>query len=123
MTRAHKWQTSSQLHWLLPSASPWRGTAVGKPSSRSGQFSLQGKEVWSPQGQQSFARGSLFQQWSRWLWSCGFGGCWAGVCRLFLLSQQLSFGSPRTPKSIKRLMLRSELWDGLSKELGNAEKT
>ncbi|XP_074729547.1 serine/threonine-protein kinase 36 isoform X4 [Strix uralensis] len=39
MTRAHMWQTSSWLHWLLPAASPWRGTAVGKPSSRSGQLS------------------------------------------------------------------------------------
>lgn len=62
MARAHVWQTSSWLHWLLPAASPWRGTAVAKPNSRSGQLSLQGEEMWSPQGQQPFAGGSLFQQ-------------------------------------------------------------
>lgn len=62
MIGAQVQQISSQLHWLLPAASPWRGTAVGKPSSRSGHLFLQGKEVWSPQGQQPFAGGSLFQQ-------------------------------------------------------------
>lgn len=49
MTRADMWQTSSWLHWLLPAVSLWRGTAVKKPSSRSGQLSLQGEEVWSAQ--------------------------------------------------------------------------
>lgn len=62
MTRAYVWQTSSRLHWLLPAAFPWRGAAVGKASSRSGQLSLQGEKVRSPQGQQPFAGGSLFQQ-------------------------------------------------------------
>lgn len=106
MTRAYVWQTSSRLHWLLPAASPWRGTAVGKPSSRSGQLCLQGEEVWSPQEQQPFAGGSLFQQQSGGLGSSSFGGCRAGACRLLLPSQQLSFRSLRTPMSIKRLTLR-----------------
>lgn len=71
MTRAHVWQTSSWLRWLLPAASPWRETAVGKPSSRSDQLSVQGEEVWSPQGQQPFPGGSLSQQESGGLGSSG----------------------------------------------------
>jgi len=54
MTRDNAWQTFVRLHWQLPAASPWHRAAVGKPSSRSGHFSLQGKDVWSPGEQQPF---------------------------------------------------------------------
>lgn len=73
MSRANVWQTSSWLHWLLPAASPWRGAAVRKPRSRSGQLSLQGEEVWSPQRQHPFP-GRAFSaagEWRSqvlWLW-------------------------------------------------------
>lgn len=66
MSRAHVWQISSWLHWLLHAASPWRETAVGKPSSRSELLSVQGEEMWSPQGQQESLGG---------LESSGFIGC------------------------------------------------
>lgn len=92
MTRAHVWQTSSWLRWLLPAASPWRETAVGKPSSRSDQLSVQGEEVWSPQGQQPFPGGSLYQQESGGLGSSGCIGCRAHICGLHLPSQQLTLG-------------------------------
>lgn len=62
MTRASVWQSFTQPRWLLPAASPWRGTAVGTPRSRSGQLSLQGTDVQSPGRQQPFAGESLFQQ-------------------------------------------------------------
>lgn len=62
MTRDDVWQTFLRLHWQLPAASLWHGTAVGKPSSRSGYFSLQGKDVCSPWDQQPSREESLFQQ-------------------------------------------------------------
>lgn len=52
MIRASVWQTFTQLPWLLPAASLWRGTAVGTPRSRSGQLSLQGTGVQPPWRQQ-----------------------------------------------------------------------
>lgn len=52
MTRANVWQTFTQPRWPLPAASPWRGTAVGTPRSRSGQHSLQGMGVQPPWRQQ-----------------------------------------------------------------------
>lgn len=62
MTKARAWQISSWLVWLLHAASPWRETAFEKPSSRSDQLSVQGEEVWSPEGQQPFPGRSFSQQ-------------------------------------------------------------
>lgn len=87
MTRAHVWQTFSWLHWLLHAASPWRETAVGKPSSRSDQLSVQDEEVWSPQRQQPFPGGSLFStvEWR------------AGIIWLYWLQGSYFWAAPSQP--------------------------